>query len=73
LGLDVGADDYVTKPFSLRELRARIRAILRRAAPEAEEEVYRFGNYQLDLVLSFANNQTVLKGLVYQHMGGLFN
>ena len=50
LGLDVGADDYVTKPFSLRELRARIRAILRRAAPEAGEEVYRFGNCELDLV-----------------------
>jgi two-component system alkaline phosphatase synthesis response regulator PhoP len=50
LGLDVGADDYVTKPFSLRELRARIRAILRRAAPEVAEEVYRFGDCELDLV-----------------------
>jgi DNA-binding response OmpR family regulator len=50
LGLDVGADDYVTKPFSPRELRARIRALLRRAAPEAGEEIYRFGNCELDLV-----------------------
>ncbi len=33
MGLDVGADDYVTKPFSPRELRARIRALLRRASP----------------------------------------
>jgi two-component system alkaline phosphatase synthesis response regulator PhoP len=41
MGLDVGADDYVTKPFSPRELRARIRALLRRAAPENGEEVLR--------------------------------
>jgi DNA-binding response OmpR family regulator len=33
IGLDVGADDYVTKPFSLRELAARVRAVLRRGAP----------------------------------------
>lgn len=50
LGLDVGADDYVTKPFSPRELRARIRALLRRAAPENGGEVYRFGLCELDLV-----------------------
>jgi DNA-binding response OmpR family regulator len=49
LGLDVGADDYVTKPFSPRELRARIRALLRRTAPENGEEVYRFGPCELDL------------------------
>src|SRR5688500_20253887 len=36
MGLDMGADDYVTKPFSPRELRARIRALLRRAAPESD-------------------------------------
>ena len=34
-GLDVGADDYITKPFSLRELAARVRAVLRRGAPTA--------------------------------------
>ena len=49
MGLDVGADDYVTKPFSPRELRARIRALLRRAAPEEPDEVYRFGRCELDL------------------------
>jgi DNA-binding response OmpR family regulator len=49
LGLDVGADDYVTKPFSPRELRARIRALLRRSVPEPGEEVYRFGGCELDL------------------------
>jgi DNA-binding response OmpR family regulator len=35
MGLDVGADDYVTKPFSLRELAARVRAVLRRGRPDA--------------------------------------
>jgi DNA-binding response OmpR family regulator len=39
LGLEVGADDYITKPYSLRELEARLRAILRRhAAPQVDEE-----------------------------------
>jgi DNA-binding response OmpR family regulator len=47
-GLDAGADDYVTKPFSLRELRARIRAQLRRGG-ETVERVVRFGDCELDL------------------------
>jgi DNA-binding response OmpR family regulator len=49
LGLDVGADDYVTKPFSPRELRARIRALLRRTLTESGGETLRFGRYELDL------------------------
>jgi DNA-binding response OmpR family regulator len=47
MGLDMGADDYVTKPFSLRELRARIRALLRRASAAAEP-VQRFGECEVD-------------------------
>jgi len=47
MGLDMGADDYVTKPFSPKELRARIRALLRRAAPE-EESVRQFGACEID-------------------------
>lgn len=48
-GLDYGADDYITKPFSLSELLARIRAILRRAYPEENIlRIYTFGNVKLD-------------------------
>jgi two-component system alkaline phosphatase synthesis response regulator PhoP len=47
LGLEMGADDYVTKPFSLRELRSRINAVLRRTAEESAG-VYRFGDCEVD-------------------------
>ncbi len=48
-GLDYGADDYITKPFSISELLARIRAILRRAYPVKEKlEKYTFGNVTID-------------------------
>ena len=47
LGLEVGADDYVTKPYSARELRARIKAHLRRRAAQAPD-VVRFGDAELD-------------------------
>jgi DNA-binding response OmpR family regulator len=49
VGLEIGADDYVTKPFSPRELVARIRAVLRRAAPvPAAEERLAFGDLVID-------------------------
>jgi DNA-binding response OmpR family regulator len=47
LGLELGADDYVTKPFSPRELRARIQAVLRRMTEESRG-VYRFGDCEVD-------------------------
>ncbi|MEI8632187.1 response regulator [Vibrio sp. PP-XX7] len=55
LGLDVGADDYLPKPFNPRELLARIKAILRRqvnetpGAPSAEELIIEFGEFKLNL------------------------
>jgi two-component system phosphate regulon response regulator PhoB len=48
LGLELGADDYVTKPFSPRELKARIKAVLRRRAPEAAQEPLSAGALTLD-------------------------
>jgi DNA-binding response OmpR family regulator len=50
VGLEIGADDYVVKPFSPKELVARIRAVLRRAASaEAPPEVMRIGDIELDV------------------------
>ena len=47
MGLELGADDYVTKPFSPRELRARIQAVLRRVS-EDSQGTYRFGDCEVD-------------------------
>jgi DNA-binding response OmpR family regulator len=48
LGLQLGADDYVTKPFSPLELRARIQAVLRRSTAAPATEVFRFGDWGVD-------------------------
>jgi len=47
-GLDSGADDYITKPFSPRELNARIKAVLRRRAPQMTDDVVHLGGLKLD-------------------------
>ncbi len=60
IGLEIGADDYITKPFSMRELQARVKALLRRvrldqedavqeAGPTVDAELLRFGDLMLDL------------------------
>ena len=49
LGLELGADDYVTKPFSLRELLARVRAVLRRPGPRQKFEEFAFGDVRIRL------------------------
>ena len=48
MGLELGADDYVTKPFSPHVLRARVRSVLRRSG-DTETEVFRFGDGEVDL------------------------
>ncbi|MCL4798049.1 MAG: phosphate regulon transcriptional regulator PhoB [Burkholderiales bacterium] len=57
-GLEAGADDYVTKPFSPRELLARIRAVLRRRAPQLSDEPTEIGGLRLDP----ATHRVVAKG-----------
>jgi two-component system alkaline phosphatase synthesis response regulator PhoP len=50
VGLELGADDYVTKPFSIRELMARIKAVLRRVPPQSSApDVYRFGDVEVNI------------------------
>ena len=54
LGLELGADDYVTKPFSITELLARVRAVLRRtgtSAPKPTADVIRIGDIEIDFKL----------------------
>lgn len=71
VGLELGADDYIAKPYSPRELLARIKAILRRAAPETPSVRYhRFVGFTLDLmerkVTDSDGNPVALTGLDFQ-------
>jgi two-component system OmpR family response regulator len=55
VGLELGADDYLPKPFSPRELLARIRAVLRRSAPATQSERVRVGDIEIDVSMREAS------------------
>ncbi len=58
VGLGMGADDYVTKPFSVRELAARVKAVLRRSQIPREEQIMESGDLRLDT----ARHKAFLRG-----------
>ena len=63
-GLDIGADDYITKPFSMTELLARVRAVLRRIRPALAEDVATFGDISVD-----RSAHRVRRGIKDIHLG----
>jgi DNA-binding response OmpR family regulator len=83
IGLESGADDYMTKPFSLGELQARIRALLRRAGPRRQGDEIRSGNLTLNMVsrkafvdgqeLSLSPKEFALLAELMRHQGAVLS
>jgi two-component system response regulator RegX3 len=79
LGLEIGAADYVTKPYRLRELVARIRAVLRRPSTSEDEDVVTFGDLRIDFTrrtvtrrgkeIELSRKEFDLLGLFAQRLG----
>ena len=79
IGLEMGADDYLAKPFEPRELLARLRSILRRARGEAASDLLRFGHLEIDIaarqvrrdgvVCNLTSHQFALLLALAQHAG----
>src|ERR1041384_8829392 len=62
LGLELGADDYITKPFSMREFRSRVKAVLRRAALAQPEDQFEEPIRHDDLTIDFERRQVEVRG-----------
>jgi len=79
LGLEVGADDYLAKPFNTRELVARIRAILRRVSNKTVERIWKIGDLHVDTqnwqakyqdtVIEFTTTEFQILNTLYQSLG----
>lgn len=65
-GLDMGADDYIAKPFGIMELVSRVKALLRRSEPQKPQTIYQFGNIRLDDEKHLVKNDDMVVDLTFK-------